>query len=89
MSASLVELDGEPFALLVESRDGHYLLPPIVLDEIGRVIEGQKVLDAMDLMGMTFEHPTIAGASPADLAEIDQTMARISDELGVPIRPTS
>jgi hypothetical protein len=65
------------------------LLSPIVLDEVGRVIEGQKLLDAMELVGIAFEHPTITGASPADLAQIDQTMARIFDELGVPIRPSS
>ena len=40
------------------------------------MIQGQKVLDAMELVGIAFEHPTITGASPAALAQIDQTMAK-------------
>ena len=32
----LVEWEGEPFALLVESPDGDYLVPPVLLEGRGR-----------------------------------------------------
>jgi hypothetical protein len=43
----LIDWEGEPFALLIESPHGHYLVPPIVLDQEGRPIEGREVLAAI------------------------------------------
>jgi hypothetical protein len=83
--ARLVEWDGQPFAMLIESQDGDYLVPPIVLDEAGRPVEGREVLAAIVESGVTIKHPVITAATPADLAEIAQRMARLSKELGVPI----
>ena len=83
----IVEWEGEPFALLVETPDGDYLVPPIVRDSDGVVVEGREVLRAVIESGATVELPVVEGATPADLADIDQRMARISEELGVPIGP--
>lgn len=79
--------DGKPFALLVEGDDGPFLVPPIVFNEEGEPVEGREVLAAIVLAGVAVKHPVVRGASVADLAEIDQRMARISEELGVPIGP--
>jgi hypothetical protein len=83
--ATLIEWDGEPFAVLVDSPNGRYLVPPIVLDENGGVIHGREVLTALVKTGNTIHHPVMHAATRADLAEVDQRMARISEELGVPI----
>jgi hypothetical protein len=83
----LIEWDGQPFAVLIETPDGDYLLPPVVLDEEGRPIEGREVLAAIVESEVSVKHPVVKGATPGDLAEIDQRMARISDELGVPLFP--
>ena len=64
-------------------------MPPIVLDEAGVPVEGREVLVAIIEADTTLHHPIITDATPAVLAEIDQRMARISDELGVPIYPAS
>lgn len=85
--ARMIEWDGEPFALLVETPDGDYLVPPIVQDEDGVVIQGHEVLQAIIDSGVAVEHPIVRGASVADLAEIDQRMAHLSKELGVPLQP--
>ena len=62
-------------------------MPPIVLDEEGRPLEGREVLAAIVESGVAVELRVIEGATAADLAEIDQIMARLSEELGVPGRP--
>ena len=56
-------------------------------DSDGAVVEGREVLQAIIETGITAGLPVISGATPADLAEVDQRMARISEELGVPIGP--
>lgn len=83
--ARIIEWGGKPFALLVEGDNGPYLVPPIVIDADGGVIEGREILAAVVESGVTIEHPIMRGATVADLAEIDQRMARISEDLGVPI----
>ena len=87
MSARMIDWEGEPFALLVETAEGSYLVPPIVLDEEGRPLEGREVLAAIVESGVAVELRVIEGATAADLAEIDQIMARLSEELGVPVGP--
>lgn len=82
----IVEWDGEPFALLMESDiDGTYLIPPVVLDAHGAPIEGREVLEAIVASNVAVPLPVIRNASASDLAEIDQRMQKLSDELGVPI----
>jgi hypothetical protein len=54
MSKLIVD-SGEPFALLVEGQSGMYLVPPIVLDGDGNVIEGHEVLEAMRQAGVKIE----------------------------------
>lgn len=83
----LIEWDGKSFAVLIEAPEGDYLVPPVVLDEDGRPIEGREVLAAIVATGIAIECPVVMAASPGDLAEIDQRMALLSDKLGVPIGP--
>lgn len=85
VKATPIEWDGEWFATLIESPDAKYLVPPVVVDESGKVIEGRELLAAIIETGTTIEHPVVVSATPAALAEIDQRMARISEALGVPI----
>jgi hypothetical protein len=75
--------------VLIESPEGDFLVPPIVQDETGRLMQGREVLATVVEVGVTVEHPVVYAATAADLAEIDQRRARISDELGVPILSSS
>jgi hypothetical protein len=86
--ARIVEWDGEPFALLVETETESYLVPPIVIDADGNVVEGVEVLAAIVEADRTVPVPTVSGATPGELAEIDRRMAHLSNELGVPIGPS-
>lgn len=83
----IVEWDGEPFAVLVETKHGNYLVPPIVMDEDGNVTEGREVLEAIVQSGTGIPMPVIRNTNPGTLAEIDRRMAHLSAELGVPIGP--
>lgn len=102
----LIEMDGQPFAMLIERPGGSsYLVPPIVVDSDGEVIEGHEVLAAMRQAGVTIdetaggfirghtsggalvEQPMLTGRTTGDLAAIDQQMADLSRQLGVPIGP--
>jgi hypothetical protein len=87
--ARLIEWGGAPFALLIEATEEHgaYLVPPIVLDEHGRAIEGRDVLEAIVNSGVSVQLPVIRNATPAMLAEVDRNMQHISESLGVPIGP--
>jgi len=42
----LIEWDGEPFAVLIESPEGDYLVPPVVLDQDDKPIERRELLAA-------------------------------------------
>ncbi len=81
----LVEFDGQPFALLLETTAGTWLVPPIVRTPEGEVIQGHEVLDLIKQAGVAISMPVASDASPASLALIDQRMKRLSDEMGVPI----
>ena len=104
--SQIIIMDGQPFAILIEGGpEGSYLMPPIVLDHDGNIIDGHEILAAMSqagvtldsagdgiwtgrtALGTTVQHPYLTGKAPADLAEIDQAMASISRQLGVPIGP--
>jgi hypothetical protein len=88
----LIRWCGEPFAVLVESADGDFLVPPIVFDPDGKLIQERKLIQRQSLLeaaadaSFEVDQPIIRDATPALLAEIDQRMARISEALGVPIR---
>ena len=82
-----IEWDGEPFALLIESATGSYLVPPIMLNEHDTLIEGRDVLLAIVEAGINPDHPVVRAPTPAALAEIDQRMAALSEQLRVPIGP--
>ncbi len=84
MTSILVEWENKPFALLIESDKGDYLVPPIVLDEDSNVVEGQEVLMAIVASGVGVKMPIIRGATPGILAEVDRRMSYISQSLGVP-----
>jgi hypothetical protein len=75
--------------VLIESPEGDFLVPPIVQDETGRLMQGREVLAAVVEVEVTVKHPVVYAATAVDLAEIDQRRARISDELGVPILSSS
>lgn len=84
MSATKIEWGGEFFALLVESPDRSYIVPPIVFDLAGDLIQGVEVLQAIVESGVAVEVPMIRNATVGDLADIDQRIAKISADLGVP-----
>ena len=83
----MIEVGDKPFALLVETDHGDYLVPPVVFDLERNVIEGREVLEAIIESGMEVSVPVLHNRTTADLAAIDQTMKLISDQLGVPIGP--
>lgn len=85
----IIEWDGQPFAVLVESVvHGDFLVPPIVLDPDGHPIEGREILTAVTISNTTLRVPVLRDASPATLAEVDRRMAHLSDHLGVPLWPS-
>ena len=77
--------DTEIALLITGGEDGDYIVPAIVLDDEGRVMEGREVLEAIAQSGRPFEMPTIRGTDPGRLAELDQQIARVSEQLGVPV----
>jgi hypothetical protein len=84
--ARAIEWDGQVIALLIEPKEGDpYIAPPIVFDTDEQVIMGAEVLAAVVQSGVTIEHPVIRNCTPERLALIDQQLARISTELGVPV----
>lgn len=94
--ARIIEWDGLPFAVLVESVHGSFLVPPIVLDPDGNPIEGREVLAAIALANANanadpdaaaISVPVLRDATPAILAEVDRRMARLSHAMGVPLWP--
>ena len=85
--AQPIEWEGQRFALLIERDEGSYLVPPIVFNLAGELIQGVEVLQAVALTGVTIDPAVIRNATPGDLAEYDRRMKHISDRLGVPIGP--
>ncbi len=91
--------------LIESSEQGSYLVPPLVFDHDGNLIEGHDVVEAMRQTGVTIDStdgglwrgrtasgsevvmPYLMGRTVGDLAGIDQVMAAISDQLGVPVGP--
>jgi hypothetical protein len=93
MTARAIEVDGRPFALLVEGETGSYIVPPIVLDREGMHVgeHNAEVLRAITLAGKQDPEfkgvwlPVIRDADPGTVAWVDRELARLSDELGVPV----
>lgn len=83
----IIEWDGQPFALLIEKDDGSYLVPPVVIDAEGQVVQGRETLEAIKATGTTVQLPVVQDATPGALADIDRRMATIAERLGVPIGP--
>ncbi|MEU7905254.1 hypothetical protein [Actinoplanes sp. NPDC049118] len=81
----IIKWGEQPFALLVETDAGRYLLPPLVLDVTGAPIAGADGLQVIDQCGEHVDLPTVRDATPADVAVIDQRMAALSELIGVPI----
>jgi hypothetical protein len=85
MTAHMIEWGGEPLATLIQSPDGDYFVPPIVIDPNGAILVGVELLMAIVESGVTIKHPVVQGCTPEQLAEIDQRLARVSEDLGVPL----
>ena len=87
--AEPIEVDGMPFALLVDGETGRYLVPPIVLDRDGVAVGEQnaEILAAIVESGVEVELPVFRDANPGDVAWIDRQLAALSRELGVPVGP--
>lgn len=85
MTAHLIEWGGQPLATLIKSSDGDYIVPPVVIDPNGAILVGEELLMAIVESGVTIKHPVILGCTPERLAEIDQRLARVSEDLGVAI----
>lgn len=87
MTARQVAWEGKPFALLVETDEGDFLVPPIVLDDAGNVVEGRETRENLEYVvqsGVEIGLPVVHGANPGTMAEVDQRMALISKQLGIP-----
>lgn len=84
--ARKIEWEGEWIATLIEpdERDA-YLVPPIVFDLSGDVIMGREVLASIAQSGLSVECPILRNYTPGELAELEQKLARIAEELGVPL----
>ena len=83
MSSRRVEWNGTLIALLVHDDEGGYLVPPVVLDPEDNVVMGLDVLEAIRRSGRPIEVPVVRNCTPGQLAELDQRLARVRDELGV------
>jgi hypothetical protein len=67
------------------STRGDFLVPPIVLHENGQPLEGYEGLERFVEGSLPAEQHVVKGATPADLAELDCRMAKLSEEFNVPI----
>jgi len=97
----MIRLNGEPFAILsipcdpgrllrgepAAAPEACYLLPPVVFDLAGNVIEGLEALVAITSAGIPAEIPVLYNKTPGDLAEIDQRLAALRDHFGARPRP--
>jgi hypothetical protein len=72
---------GRPFAVLAEGPDGRFLLPPVIYDPSGNVIEGHQQL--MPIAGYCdgAEIPALHVRTSGELAAIDQQLAALRDQL--------
>lgn len=88
MTARIIVWDGTPLALLVEEPSGtSYIIPPLCLDADGAIVEGRELCAAIVETGMRAWLPIIRDVPPALVAIIDQALAGMSEQLGVPIGP--
>jgi len=68
MTARLIEWDDQPFTLLIESPSGSYLVPPIVFNRDGEVVQGADVLEAIVASDTSVMMPVHRGCESGDLA---------------------
>jgi hypothetical protein len=74
---------GAPFAILARLPDGtSYILPALIFDLAGRLIEGRDELLLILGGGYGVEIPVLRNCVPGDLAEIDQRLAALRDRYG-------
>lgn len=83
--AQRVEWDGVTIALLVDGIEGRYLVPPIVFGHNGELLMGREVLLAIAEAGMNVDVPVFRNCTPAMLADLEQQLARVSEQLDAPI----
>ena len=81
----VIESDGRPVATLVTGPEQRFLVPPVVLDPAGQLLQGEHVLQAIVDTGVGMELPQLGNAGPGDLAVIDRQVAAISMKLGIPV----
>ena len=72
----------KPFAILADGPEGRFLLPPVVEDLAGNVIEGCSPLVWILTYGAAVEIPVLRNCTSGDLAEIDQRLAALRDQHG-------
>jgi hypothetical protein len=80
-----IDWDKEFVSLLMYSTRSDFLVPPIVLHENGQPLEGYEGLERFVEGSLPAEQHVVKGATPADLAELDCRMAKLSEEFNVPI----
>jgi hypothetical protein len=71
---------------LIESERGGYLAPPVVFDPWGTIVMGFEVLAAIAESGVEIAHPVLHDYTPSDLSVLEQRLAEVADQLGVPLR---
>ncbi len=82
--ARVIEVEGQPFALLVDGANGQYIVPPVVFDTDDKLIMGFEILEVIKRTKLPINVPIYRNVGPADLAWIDRTLAAISKDFGVP-----
>jgi hypothetical protein len=84
-----IELNGEWIAILLEDDEGKpiWIVPPLVFDEDDNLIEGHDVVEAVIQSGKGVEMPQIRGATPGYLAQLDQFLANVAEQLGTTVGP--
>jgi len=73
----------ETIAVLLHGQDGDYLVPPVVFNTAGELIMGHDVLEAIVQSGIAIEHPVLRGFNEAKLADLEQRLAKVSEDLGI------
>jgi hypothetical protein len=77
----MIAAGGGLVAVLAEGPGGCFLLPPVITDQAGRLIEGHAVL-RLAWWGFAVEIPVLRACRPGQLAVVDQRLAGLRDELG-------
>jgi hypothetical protein len=82
MTATKIERNGECVAILIATPDGRrYVVEPVVFDQDGKLVMGHDVLHAVVQSGKTIELPVLRGLSPGDVADLEQFLERVREQL--------